>query len=89
MRLGNGGNKMRDKSLEIFLMALFGIGGTTILIMAWAQPMPVSQRIMTTFVGSIGLFWVLIRVLMLRLAPANLGVDKVTAEVEAGKKPEY
>ena len=48
---------MTDKALEKFLMLLFGMGGITILILAWVQPMPVSQRILATFLGSIGLFF--------------------------------
>jgi len=36
---------MRDKGLGIFLMVLFGMGGITILILAWVQPMPVAERI--------------------------------------------
>ena len=54
---------MRDKALDIFLIVLFGLGGISILILAWVQPMQVSERIFTTLVGSIGPFWVSIRAL--------------------------
>jgi hypothetical protein len=57
---------MKDKSLDIFLMVIFGIGGIAILIMAWAQPMSLAERILTISVGSIGLVWVLVRALWLR-----------------------
>ena len=62
---------MIDKGLGRLLNYIFGAGGITILILAWVQPMPVSERILTIFIGSIGLLWVLIRVLLLRLTPAN------------------
>ena len=57
---------MVDKAPDIFLMLLFGMGGIIILILAWVQPMAVSERILTTFVGSVGPFGVLIRLLLLR-----------------------
>ena len=78
---------MGDKSLGIFLMVLFGMGGIIILIVAWAQPMPASERILTTFVGSIGIIWTLIRALLLMSAPAKVDVKKGLAEVEVEKKP--
>lgn len=52
---------MRDRALDIFMMVLFGMGGITILILAWAQPMPLLERILTTSVGAIGISWVLVR----------------------------
>ena len=78
---------MRDKSLDIFLMVLFGLGGMTILILAWAQPMPLPERILTTSVGSIGLFGVLIRALLLMSVRSETNVGKGPPEVEVKKKP--
>ena len=46
---------MRDKSLDILLMALFGASGIAILLLAWLQPMADSERILTTLIGSVGL----------------------------------
>ena len=57
---------MIDRALDIFLMLLFGIGGMTILILAWVQPMSITERTAASFVGSIGLFWVLIRLPLLK-----------------------
>ena len=57
---------MRDKGLRIFLMVLFGMGGIAILVLAWARPMPLAQRVLATSVGSIGLSWVFIQALLLR-----------------------
>jgi len=60
-----------DKSLSIFLMIIFGMGGMTLVLLAWIQPMPAHERIFTTFVGSVGLVGVLIRALTLRPTLAN------------------
>jgi hypothetical protein len=78
---------MNDKSLDIFLMVLFGAGGITILIVAWAQPMPVLERVLTTSIGLIGPFWVLSRALSLTSVLARIGIRKNLAEAEMKKKP--
>jgi hypothetical protein len=78
---------MRDKGLDIFLMVLFGTGGIAILILAWARPMPVPERILTTSVGVMGLFWVLVRALLLMFERAKINVGKDPAEVGVRKKP--
>ena len=57
---------MGDKSLDIFLMLVFGIGGITILVVAWAQPMSALERALTASIGSIGLFWVLVKAIPLK-----------------------
>ena len=62
---------MMGKSLSIFLMVLVGIAGITIVLLAWMQPMPVHERIFTTFVGSMGIVAVSIRALTLRSELAN------------------
>ena len=76
---------MIDKGMDRFLMALFSAGGITILIFAWLQPMPVSERILTTFIGAIGLLWVLIRVLLLNdLPPEKESSFNVRLELRKG-----
>jgi len=62
---------MTDRSLDIFLMVLFGLGGLVLLTLAWVQPMPVSERILTTIIGSIGLVWVFFRALSLKPIPVK------------------
>jgi polyferredoxin len=66
---------MRDKSLDIFLMVLFGIGGIIILVLAWLQPMPLTDRIVTTSIGSIGIVWVLIRARVLKPVPTEAVIE--------------
>ena len=72
---------MMDKGLGILLKFLFSMAGVTALILAWVVPMPVSERILATSVGSMGLLWVLIRLLLSRFA-ANVDTGEVPAEVE-------
>ena len=67
---------MGDKSLDIFLMIVFGIGGIIILITAWIQPMSVLERVLTVSIGSIGLFWVLVRTIPLKSMLGKLGIRK-------------
>ena len=73
---------MRDKSLGIFLMVLFGILGIAILTLAWVRPMPESERILATFIGSTGLFMALSRALLLKSPKAKIDAEQVRVEVE-------
>jgi len=59
---------MKDTFLNVFLMVLFGAGGITILLVAWLQPVPLVEIILTTSVASIGILWVVIRAVSLVLA---------------------
>ena len=74
---------VRDKTLDIFLMVLFGMGGITILVITWAQPMPLLERIVTASIGSIGLFWVLVRLLICRFLRADTSVTSVPVEAQS------
>jgi len=65
--------EVRDKVLEIFLMILFGVGGIAVLLLALVLPMPVSERITTILIGSIGILWVLVRAVSLVLARVHAG----------------
>ena len=62
---------MKDKSLDILLVVLFGLSGMTILTLAWVQPMVISERILTIIIGSIGLIVSLTKWLMLKSALAR------------------
>ena len=54
---------VRDKGLRLFMMVIFGAGGLTILIQAWAQPMASHERFITILIGSIGILWVIVQAL--------------------------
>jgi len=51
---------MGDRGLGIFLKALFSVGGITILISVWAQPMHESERMLPTLIGLSGLLPMLV-----------------------------
>ena len=73
---------MKDKSLNITLISIFGISGIAMLMLAWLQPMLGSERIMAFFIGSIGLLVALIRTLMLK----TQRIQTETVEVESGNR---
>jgi hypothetical protein len=77
---------MTDKTLNIFLTLLFGVGGIAVSLLAWLQPMPVSGRILATFVGMLGLSWAIIR-LPLMYSKADINAVRVPAEVKTKDKP--
>ena len=77
---------MKDKSLNVLLVVLFGISGTAVLALAWLQPMSDSARILSTFIGSIGLLVASIRAWMLK--SPNVGSDdNIMVKVELKDKP--
>ena len=73
----------KDRSLNMLLMALFGISGTFILAFTWLQPMPGMERVLSTVLGAIGLGVALSRVPRLRLPKAEAEAEKVLVEAEA------
>ena len=78
---------MRDKSLGILLMVLFGISGITVLVLAWLWPMPGTERILTTFIGAFGLCVALSRMPLLKSAKPRADAEQVIIKVEAEDKP--
>ena len=77
---------MKDKSLNITLISIFGISGIAMLIMAWLQSMLGSERFMAFFIGSIGLLVALIRTLMLKTQRIQPETRIVAVEVESGNR---
>ena len=74
---------MRDKSLGIMLMVLFGISGMAVLILAWLWPTLQSERITAIFAGSTGLLVALTQVLMLKRSPERINNEPTMIKVEA------
>ena len=71
-----------DKSLGIWLIALFGISGMAVIMLAWLWPALTSERIVATFVGSVGLFMALTMILMLKRLSVKADNKRVTVKVE-------
>ena len=57
---------MRDRSLDIFLAVLFSLSGVAIVTLAWLRPMLLPERVLTTFFGSSGILFALLRVTRFR-----------------------
>ena len=73
---------MKDKSLDIWLIMLFGISGIAVLLLAWLWPTLESERIMATFAGSAGLFVALVRALMLKRLPVTTDNEPTMIKAE-------
>ena len=76
---------MKDKSLEIMLMAVFGITGLTITMMAWLWPAMEAQRIMATLVGLGGILTAVYKYIGLKKL-ARRGDERIVVRVEASEK---
>ena len=68
---------MKDKSLGIWLMVLFGVSGLAAVVLGWSLPGLHSDRLAATLVGLGGIGVAVVRGLMLR---KDLALD--TAEDE-------
>ena len=77
---------MRDKSLGILLMVLFGISSIAILALAWLWPMPGAERGLSTFIGVFGLFVALSRVPLLKSPKAVTDTEPAMLRVEVQHK---
>ena len=62
---------MKDKSLNIPLLTLFGIGGIAILAMTWTRPMATSEWVISTLIGFAGPLWVSLRILLKSLKTSS------------------
>jgi len=76
---------MKNAGIDKFIIALIGIPGLTACVLAWVQPMDISERIQLTAIGGAGLIWALIRSLFSRLMPAKASAR--TGETELEKSP--
>jgi len=73
---------MKDKSLSMMLMVLFGISGALILAFTWLQPMPGMERILGTVFGAVGLGVALRRIPLLKSPKVAVEAEKVPAEIK-------
>jgi len=55
---------MNDRALSIFLMVMFGGSGAAMMVLAWLQPMLVTEKTMAILIGSVGLLVASIRALV-------------------------
>jgi hypothetical protein len=76
---------MKDKSLDITLITIFGISGIVVTLLAWLWPAMESDRITATLAGMLGLFIGLARYIGLRKSIKREN-ERITVEVEAREK---
>jgi uncharacterized membrane protein YhaH (DUF805 family) len=74
---------MRDKSLTMWLIVMFGIPGIAVLMLAWLWPVLESERGLAFFVGSAGLLVALIQMLALKRSRGRTNKEQVPVKVEA------
>jgi hypothetical protein len=60
---------MKDRSLGIWLMVIFGVSGLAVVVLSWSLPALHSDRLVATVVGTAGIAVAVIRGLMLRKSP--------------------
>ncbi|MFH1775862.1 MAG: hypothetical protein ABH839_04340 [Chloroflexota bacterium] len=76
----------RDRALAIFLMVLFAVAGAVTLILSWIRPMPESERVIATLIGSAGLIWALARMFRHKSAGKSNQTVPAEAEIQARNK---
>jgi hypothetical protein len=77
---------MMDKSLNIFFITLLAVGGIVILVVTWLEPMPLSQRVASTFVGAAGIIGMLIWSLVLRSKSIKAHVTSIPDKTDIKKE---
>jgi Flp pilus assembly protein TadB len=76
---------MIDKSLETWLIGIFGITGLVVTVLAWVWPAMESDRVVATLAGLTGLLIALFRYRVLKKA-GDGDMEKVRVTVKTGKK---
>ena len=76
---------MMDKSLEVWLIGIFGITGLVVTILAWVWPAMESERVAATLAGLTGLLIAWFRYRVLKKAGGG-DREKVPVAVETGEK---
>jgi len=77
---------MKDKSLDIWLIVLFGISGMAVLLLGWLWPTLESERITATLTGAVGLFVASIRALLLKRSSGGADDEPTGIKVEANDR---
>ena len=72
----------RDKSLNIFLAALFSVSGAVIMLLAWLQPMPESERVLSIIIGGMGLLIAVFKAFSLKVRSLRASEELAVVEVD-------
>jgi hypothetical protein len=76
---------MKDKSLAIWLMVIFGVSGLSIIVLSWLLPALQSDRASANIVGLAGIAVATVRGLMLRKDQGR-PVEELIPDIGAEKK---
>ena len=76
---------MKDRSMDITLIIVFGISGIAVTLLAWLWPAMESERITATLAGMLGLLIGLVRYIGLRKSIKREN-ERITVEVETRSK---
>ena len=74
-----------DRAFDIFLIVFFSIAGIAVLILTWTRPMLVSERILATSAGAIGVLVALIWVRVLSSMRTRTGDEPILVETHTDK----
>ena len=74
-----------DKALNMIVAVFFGIAGLAVLILTWIRPIPVSERILATSAGAIGLLAALIWMFAFNSVRTRPDAEPVPVEAHADK----
>jgi hypothetical protein len=77
---------MIDKSMKFFLTLLFALGGTVILTVTWMKPMPLTDRIVPSIIGAIGILVILARTLVIHSGAVKVRITNTLYKTGIKKK---
>ena len=77
---------MRDKSLGVWMIVMFGITGLSIMALAWLWPALQSERVVATLTGSVGLLIAVLHVVALRKSSAAMNREQAAVKVNSEDK---
>ena len=77
---------MMDKRLGPFVKALFGAGGVVIIIIAWVREMGLSDRIIFTLIGLIGISFAVRTLVPFKYILSRLGIIRNLQQIQPGKE---
>ena len=77
---------MRDKSLGVWMIAMFGVSGMSIMTLAWLWPTLQSERLVATLTGSVGLLIAIIHALALKKSQTDMNTEQAAVKVNVEDK---
>jgi positive regulator of sigma E activity len=73
---------MKDKSLKVMMMVMFGIPGVAMMVLAWLLPHLSEDRVVALFAGLMGVGVAVVLWLGMRSEQTENGVRQIPVEIE-------